>query len=222
MSIRNKYESELKEVFNKLVLMLKQVEIAIENSITALVKRDRELAQEIIKVDKVIDKQEREIEQDCLKILLMEHPVASDFREISAALKMITDLERIGDQARDICEITLQFGDEAYIKKLEHIPQMATKAIAMVKDSIHSYINRDLELAKSLDKRDDEVDILFETVKKDLIELIKVNGNNADQAILFMMIAKYIERIADHAVNIGEWVEYAITGTHNNGEQLEN
>lgn len=213
MSIRNKYESELKTVFDKLKTMLRHVEIAIEKTINALVNRDSELANEVIFAEKEIDKLERDIEQDCLKILLMEHPVAKDFREVSAALKMITDLERIGDQTRDIAEITLQFGDEGYIKKLEHIPLMATLVIAMVKDGVNSYINRDLELARSLDKRDDAVDELFETVKRELIALIKKDGDNADQAILFMMIAKYLERIGDHAVNIGEWVEFAITGT---------
>ena len=214
MSIRNKYEAELKEVYDKLVKMLREVEIAIDTSMQALETRDKLLAEQTFEKEKEIDHLEREIEQDCLKILLIEHPVAGDFREISAALKMITDLERIGDQARDIAEIALQFGDEAYIKKLEHIPMMASIAISMVKDSVHAYINRDLQLATCLDKRDDAVDKMFETVKNELVDLIKLDSANADQAILLMMIAKYIERIADHAVNIGEWVEYAITGNH--------
>ncbi len=215
MSIRNKYETELKKIHEKLVAMLRQVEAAIETSIKTLELRDKALAIETFDKEKDIDRLERDIEQDCLKLLLMEHPVASDFREVSAALKMITDLERIGDQSRDIAELALQFGDEAYIKKLEHIPMMAEIAISMVKDSVHAYINRDLKLASALDKRDDSVDLLFETVKKDLIDLIKLDTSNADQAILLMMVAKYIERIADHAVNIGEWVEYSITGKHN-------
>lgn len=214
MSIRIKYERELKEVFNKLILMCRHTELAIEKSITALVRQDKELSQEVISEDKIIDNLEREIEQDCLKILLMEHPVAKDFREVSAALKMITDLERIADQASDISAIALQFKDEKYIKKLEHIPLMAEVAISMVKDSVHSYINRDLEQARGLNNRDDLVDEYFATVKNDLVELIKKDGRNADQAILLMMIAKYLERIGDHAVNIGEWVEYAITGYH--------
>ena len=194
--------------------MLREVEIAIDTSMQALETRDKLLAEQTFEKEKEIDHLEREIEQDCLKILLIELPVAGDFREISAALKMITDLERIGDQARDIAEIALQFGDEAYIKKLEHIPMMASIAISMVKDSVHAYINRDLQLATCLDKRDDAVDKMFETVKNELVDLIKLDSANADQAILLMMIAKYIERIADHAVNIGEWVEYAITGNH--------
>ena len=216
MSIRTRYEKELKGVFDNLVLMCRQIEVAIENCVKALTERDYELAKEVYDGDKLIDKMERDIEQACLKILLMEHPVASDFREVSAALKMITDLERIGDQARDIAEITTQFGDEEYIKKLVHIPQMATIVIQMIKDGVQSYINRDIELARSLDKTDDKVDELFNIVMSDLTLLIKKNPDNAEQVILFMMITKYLERIGDHAVNIGEWVEYAITGYHFN------
>ena len=212
MSIRSKYESELKIVFDKLTEMCRAVVEAIERSVTALKTRDESLAKLVITSDKQIDYKEREIEQDCLKILLMEHPVAGDFRDVSAALKMITDLERIADQAADISEISLQFKGEAFIKEPEHIEMMAKIVSGMVKDGVSSYINRDLELAKGLDKRDDRVDELFETVKRDLVDLIMQNPKNADQAILFMMIAKYLERIGDHAVNIGEWVEYASTG----------
>ena len=217
MSIRNKYEAELAQVFDKLVTMCRETERAIDRSITALVMRDAALSRAVIEEDENIDRLEHEIEQDCLKILLMEHPVASDFRDVSAALKMITDLERIADQAADISELALRFGNEKYIKEPEHIAEMAKLATAMVKDSVESYINRDVELARSLDGRDDRVDELFETVKNDLVALIRLDGANADQAILFMMIAKYLERIADHAVNIGEWVEYAATGYHKMG-----
>lgn len=217
MSIRNKYEAELAQVFDKLVTMCRETERAIDRSVTALVMRDAALSRAVIGEDKNIDRLEHEIEQDCLKILLMEHPVASDFRDVSAALKMITDLERIADQAADISELALGFGNEKYIKEPEHIAEMAKLATAMVKDSVESYINRDVELARSLDGRDDRVDELFETVKNDLVALIRLDGANADQAILFMMIAKYLERIADHAVNIGEWVEYAATGYHKMG-----
>lgn len=217
MSIRNKYEAELAQVFDKLVTMCRETERAIDRSVEALVRRNPELSRAVINEDKNIDLLEHEIEQDCLKILLMEHPVASDFRDVSAALKMITDLERIADQAADISEIALQFGSEQYIKEPEHIAEMAKLATAMVKDSVESYINRDVALARSLDARDDRVDELFETVKRDLVALIRLDGANADQAILFMMIAKYLERIGDHAVNIGEWVEYAATGYHKMG-----
>lgn len=214
MSIRKKYFVELEEINQKLLLMQKKVISAIQESINALLNKDSLLIEDTFRKEKEIDSLERDIEQECLKILLMEHPVAGDFREVSAALKMITDLERIGDNARDICEIALQFNGKTYIKRLEHIPEMAKNAIAMVKDSVQSYIDQDLELARGLDKRDDRVDDLFEIVKKDLILLIKLDSSSADDAIMILMIAKYLERIADHAVNIGEWVDYCITGRH--------
>lgn len=214
MSIRKKYFVELEEINQKLLLMQKKVISAIQESINALLNKDSLLIEDTFRKEKEIDSLERDIEQECLKILLMEHPVAGDFREVSAALKMITDLERIGDNARDICEIALQFNGKTYIKRLEHIPEMAKNAIAMVKDSVQSYIDQDLELARGLDKRDDRVDDLFEIVKKDLILLIKLDSSSADDAIMILMIAKYLERIADHAVNIGEWVDYYITGSH--------
>ena len=214
MSIRKKYFVELEEINQKLLLMQKKVISAIQESINALLNKDSLLIEDTFRKEKEIDSLERDIEQECLKILLMEHPVAGDFREVSAALKMITDLERIGDNARDICEIALQFNGKTYIKRLEHIPEMAKNAIAMVKDSVQSYIDQDLELARGLDKRDNRVDELFEIVKKDLILLIKLDSSSADDAIMILMIAKYLERIADHAVNIGEWVDYCITGSH--------
>lgn len=214
MSIRKKYFVELEEINQKLLLMQKKVISVIQESINALLNKDSLLIEDTFRKEKEIDSLERDIEQECLKILLMEHPVAGDFREVSAALKMITDLERIGDNARDICEIALQFNGKTYIKRLEHIPEMAKNAIAMVKDSVQSYIDQDLELARGLDKRDDRVDDLFEIVKKDLILLIKLDSSSADDAIMILMIAKYLERIADHAVNIGEWVDYCITGSH--------
>lgn len=214
MSIRKKYFVELEEINQKLLLMQKKVISAIQESINALLNKDSLLIEDTFRKEKEIDSLERDIEQECLKILLMEHPVAGDFREVSAALKMITDLERIGDNARDICEIALKFNGKTYIKRLEHIPEMAKNAIAMVKDSVQSYIDQDLELARGLDKRDDRVDDLFEIVKKDLILLIKLDSSSADDAIMILMIAKYLERIADHAVNIGEWVDYCITGSH--------
>jgi len=214
MSVRLRYESELKGISDNLVLMCRHIEVAIEKCVKALAQRDHDLAREVIEEEKIIDKMERDIEQSCLNILMMEHPVARDFREVSAVLKMLTDLERIGDQARDIAEITLQFGDEEYIKKVVHIPQMAVIVIQMVKDGVQSFINRDLDLARSLDRTDDKVDDLFNVVLSDLIALIKKNPENAEQAVMFIIINKYLERIGDHAVNIGEWVEYAITGDH--------
>ena len=173
MSTRNKFEAQLKLVFDKLLIMCRQVEAAIEKSVEALRSGDEAAAREVVSSDRVIDDAEREIESECLKILLMEHPVATDFRDVSAALKMITDLERIGDQAADISEISMHFDKEPYVKEPEHIAVIAKIVCAMVKDGVSSYVNRDLPLARSLDRRDDKVDELFLTVKADLIQLIK-------------------------------------------------
>lgn len=212
MSIRNKFENQLKLVFDKLVVMCKEVELAIEKSMNALKSHDKELAKEVIREDRVIDNAEREIEQDCLKILLMEHPVASDFRDVSAALKMITDLERIADQAADISEISLQLCGKIGVEEPPHLSAMAKIVTGMVKDGVVSYVNRDLDTARGLDKRDDRVDQLFLTVKADLVDEIRKSPEQAEEALLYLMIAKYLERIGDHAVNIGEWAEYASTG----------
>lgn len=218
MSVRARYEKELKGVFNDLIMMCRHIETAIEKCVKALADRDFALAREVEEEHRRIDRMERAIEQACLRILLMEHPVASDFHAVSAALKMITDLERIGDQALDIAEITAQFQGGAYVKKPEHIPQMAAIVIQMVKNGVRAYINRDLALARSLDATDDKVDALFSIIMAELAALIKKDPDGAEQAILFMMITKYLERIGDHAVNIGEWVEYAITGSRPKNE----
>jgi phosphate transport system protein len=211
---RANYEKELQNVFDKLVLMGRSIETAIEKCVTALVERKFELAEEVYEEEKLIDRLEKEIEQACLRLFVLEQPIAKDFRELSAALKMITDLERIGDQARDIMEIAQQFNTEKYTKRLEHIQQMAIVVIQMVKDGVQAYINRDLELAKSISAMDDKVDELFEVVTEDIIAQMKEKPGSAKQAVRLLLIAKYFERIGDHAVNIGEWVEYAITGTH--------
>jgi len=219
MSIRSRYERELREIFDKLVLMCRHIEVAIDKSILSLKEQDPDLAKEVFEAEELVDRMERDIEQACLKILMMEQPVARDFREVSAVLKMITDLERIGDQARDIAEISMQFGEDRIFKNLVHIPQMAVIVIQMVKDGVQSYINRDIELARSLDRTDDKVDALFNLVMGEIIAYVKRQPEDAEQAVMFIMINKYLERIGDHAVNIGEWVEYAITGSHPKREQ---
>ena len=210
--MRSNFDRQLSELNRSLIEMGAMCEEIIALATKALAEGDMELAKRVDTLGADIDRMERTIESMCLRLLLQQQPVARDLRQISAALKMITDLERIADQAADISEISLQFKGEAFIKEPEHIEMMAKIVSGMVKDGVSSYINRDLELAKGLDKRDDRVDELFETVKRDLVDLIMQNPKNADQAILFMMIAKYLERIGDHAVNIGEWVEYASTG----------
>ncbi|HBQ63948.1 MAG TPA: phosphate transport system regulatory protein PhoU [Clostridiales bacterium] len=212
--MRNRFASQLEQLNNELIKMGSLVEYAIDSAVKALIGQDREQAQKVIEFDMEIDHKEKDIESFCLKLLLQQQPVARDLRQISSALKMITDMERIGDQAADISELTILLADSIYIKKLEHIPQMAQETIKMVTDSIDAFVRKDLEKAQAVVEADDVVDELFNEVKRDLIKLIHSNVDNGDQAMDFLMIAKYFERIGDHATNIAEWVIFSITGTH--------
>ena len=212
--MRNNFDKKLDLLNNELIKMGSLVEERIESAVKALINRDINLAKEIIAGDVEIDEMERDIESECLKLLLKQHPVAGDLRLISSILKMITDLERIGDHAKYISEITLSFEGQEYIKELTHIPEMAEATISMVKKSIDAFVNRDIELAHKVIELDDRVDDLFDTIKEELIVLIREDIDNGEQAINFLMISKYLERIGDHAENIAEWVSYSITGEH--------
>lgn len=212
--MRDKFDQELDLLNKKLIKMGSLVETRIESAIDALINRDIDLAKNIIAGDVEIDEMERDIESRCLKLLLKQHPVAGDLRLISSILKMITDLERIGDHAKDISEITLSFKGVEYIKELTHIPQMGEATISMVKKSIDAFVNRDMDLAHQVINLDDKVDDLFDTIKEELIVLIRDDIDNGEQSINFLMISKYLERIGDHAENIAEWVLYSITGEH--------
>ena len=214
MSIRKVFEEELAELKTELVEMCYLTEQMIGDAITALVNRDRELGKSIGDMDKRVDEYEMAIEKKCMRILLKQQPVAKDFRVVSTALKMITDIERFGDQAADIGDLVSTMPGETYIKKLTHITAMGDLAIKMVRDSVNSFINNDEPLADEVIRLDDEMDELFLTVKNELIELIKVDANNGDQAIELMMVAKYLEIIGDHAVNVAEWTKYNETGVH--------
>ena len=214
MSIRKVFEEELAELKTELVEMCYLTEQMIGDAITALVNRDRELGKSIGDMDKRVDEYEMAIEKKCMRILLKQQPVAKDFRVVSTALKMITDIDRFGDQAADIGDLVSTMPGETYIKKLTHITAMGDLALKMVRDSVNSFINNDEPLADEVIRLDDEMDELFLTVKNELIELIKVDANNGDQAIELMMVAKYLERIGDHAVNVAEWTKYNETGVH--------
>jgi phosphate transport system protein len=212
--MRNKFDEQLNQLNTELLEMGALIEHAIESASQALITQDTEAANAAIAFDREVDQKERDIEALCIKLLLQQQPVASDLRLISAALKMITDMERIGDQATDISRIVIYLAGTPYIKKLEHLPQMADASIAMVRGSIDAYIKKDLELAKKIIEMDDIIDDLFDFVKNELIQQIRKNAENGEQAIDLLMIAKYFERIGDHAENIAEWVEYSITGKH--------
>ena len=217
--MRNRFDEQLEELNTQLIEMGALAEHAIQSAAQALLHQDVAEARQAKRVDSEIDEKERTIENICMKLLLHQQPVASDLRLISAALKMITDMERIGDQAGDIAELVTFMAGEPYIKKLEHLPQMAAATQRMLTQAIDAFVRRDLALAQQVMEMDDIVDGLFEEMKSELILLLPKDTANASQCIDFLMIAKYYERIGDHAVNIAEWVEYAITGVHRSGEE---
>ncbi|MCL1792968.1 MAG: phosphate signaling complex protein PhoU [Oscillospiraceae bacterium] len=212
--MRNNFDEQLARLNTSLIEMCEIVKHSIAQAKFALIGQDVALAQKIIASDDEIDNKEKEIEGDCLKLILRQQPVAGDLRYVSAVLKIVTDLERIGDHATDISELTLLLAGTPYIKKLEHIPQMAESTMTMLTESIEAFVKKDLQLAQKVIADDDKVDGLFEMVKSDLIELINENSENGDQAIDLVMVAKYFERIADHATNVAEWVVFSLTGTH--------
>jgi len=213
--MRNQFETQLAQLNNMLTEMGALVKSAIMLATQALNEQNTELAKRVIDTEQDINHREKDIETLCLRLLLQQQPVARDFHLVSAALKMITDIERIGDQAADISEITLLLSGTPYIKNPEHIPQMAEATIYMVSKSIEAFVKKDLQLAKSVIEYDDVVDNLFITVRRELINLIRIDKNNGEQAMDLLMVAKYYERIGDHAVNIAEWVVFSITGIHN-------
>ena len=212
--MRNRFDRQLSTLNDELIEMGSMIEKSIETAIKALVNQDVDLARHAIEADEEIDRQERIIEDLCLKLLLQQQPVAKDLRLISSALKMITDMERIGDHASDISEITIALADQPYIKKLEHIQKMAKETMIMLVGSIEAFVDKDLEKANEVIKRDDVVDDLFDKVKKELIQMIHENADKGEQAADLLMVAKYMERIGDHATNISEWVIFSITGEH--------
>ncbi len=212
--MRGFFHEQLELLNKELLEMGALIEHAIESASRALIDQDVEAANKAIDFDKEVDRKEKDIESLCIKLLLRQQPVARDLRMISAALKMITDMERIGDQAADISGIVIYLAGTPYIKKLEHLPQMAQAAITMVRRSIDAYVKKDLDLAREVIDMDDIIDDLFLVVKNELIERIHENAANGGQALDLLMVAKYFERIGDHAQNIAEWVEYSITGVH--------
>jgi len=210
---RLNYEKDLQKISDRLVQMFRHTEAAIEKATQALVTGDIDLAQDAIKDEQKIDKHERKIQKSCLNLLLMEQPVARDFRELSATLKIITDLERIGDQASDIAQIAIELAEYAD-RPLSQIPQMATIVVQMVKDAVQAYINRDLILAQSIEPTDDKVDGLFAKTLSEIVTMIKSTPENAEKALKLTLITKYLERIGDHAVNLSEIAQYRVTGKH--------
>lgn len=211
--MRNKFDSQLEKLNLELITMGALCEDAISASVKGFLDDDDALCQKAVETEDEINRKERDIESICMKLLLEQQPVARDLRVISSALKMISDMERIGDQAYDIAEIA-KFIKNSNVKSKIHIKDMAAAATKMVTDSVDSFVKKDVELARAVMAYDDKVDNLFDCVKDELVQLITEDKANGEFCIDLLMIAKYLERIGDHAVNIAEWVEYSITGTH--------
>ena len=216
--MRNRFDEQLNELNSEMIRMGALCEEVIALAAKALDEGDRALAKKVAPLDTQIDQKERTIETLCLRLLLQQQPVARDLRTISAALKMITDMERIGDQASDICEIATM--GHLRSPRPEHFASMAQAAISMVHRAIDAYVHKDIELAQQVELSDDIVDALFNDVKADLIAGLRGHPDRTEECLDLLMIAKYLERIGDHAVNIAEWVVYAITGLYK-GEELK-
>ncbi len=211
--MRTKFDTQLEILNNDLIALGAMCESAITLSTKALLDNDLDKAQQVMGMDKEIGQKNREIESLCLKLLLQQQPVAKDLRLISSALKMITDMERIGHQASDLAEI-ISYTDVSESRNSENIYQMSQATVKMVTESIEAFVSRDLDRAKAVIAYDDVVDDLFVKIRGDLINLISKDKKHGEQALDIMMIAKYFEKIGDHAVNIAEWVVFSITGVH--------
>ena len=211
--MRNRFDQQLEKLNVELVTMGALCEDALTYAIRALFDRESDMAERAEEAEKQIDQMEREIEAICMRLLLQQQPVARDLRVISSALKMIGDMERIGDQAADIAEI-VKYLDEEEVPNLGHLREMSDFAAGMVTASINSFVRQDLDLARKVILDDDVVDGYFEKVKEALIGLIAEGDRDGAFLLDVLMVAKYIERIGDHATNIAEWVVYSITGEH--------
>ncbi len=217
--MREKYEEGLRHLNALIITMGQMIEVAIESSILALMAHDTVAADAIIRADDAVDEKEKEIEQLCIKLLLQQQPMATDLRLVTAALKMVTDMERIGDHAGDIADLLKQMcmasetGEDVLGKHINLLlDEMGTAIQKMLKESIEAYINRDLGMAKNVIASDDVVDDLYHKIKSELVWQIQNKTNLGEQIADYLLIVKYFERIGDHATNIAEWVIFAMTG----------
>lgn len=209
--MRAKFDEQLNQLNQEMVQMGVMIEENIQTSIEALVRHNVEMAKEIVEKDVAVDQKQKQIEGICFDLLIQQQPVAKDLRAITAAMKMVTDMERIGDHAADISEITVLLDNAEKTKSMETIIQMASEALFMLMQSIDAYVKKDIELAQKVIQHDDVVDKLFGQIKQEIIEQIQQNKDvkEGEYEIDMLMIAKYLERIGDHATNIAEWVIYA-------------
>ena len=211
--MREYFDTELANLNNQLIGMGTLVESAIKNAVEIIANNSAELLDKAREQEELINTSERKIQNHCIRLLLHQAPVANDLREVSSALKMITDLERIGDQAIDIAEVSQYIKSRNNVINVTHIDEMANQASKMVTLAIDAFVKKDFDLAKKVSQSDDVIDELFDKVKKETVEIIQRDKALGEEAIDLMMIAKYLERIGDHAVNIAEWVAFSITGS---------
>lgn len=211
--MRSKFDEQLNNLNNELIKMGALCEEAISSVTKLLIDNDTKMKESVLEADREIDRKERDIETLCMRLLLHQQPVASDLRTVSSALKMISDMERIGDQASDIAEMA-EYANCGKLHSEIHIADMAKATIKMVTESIDSFVKKDVDMARSVIKHDNIVDDLFDKIKGELIYAIEQRSADAEELLDLMMIAKYFERIGDHAENIAEWVIYSITGKH--------
>ena len=214
----NKFDEQLLELNKEMIEMGNKIILSIKNAIEALVARDENMAKAIMESDAEVDHLQKKIEGICFNLLIQQQPVARDLRTVTAAMKMVTDMERIGDHAADISEMTILMGQNSQIDKFEHISQMATETMIMLNHSIEAYVEKNVIKAKEVIEHDDIVDDLFVEAKKDVIELILNSPSEGEGATDILMIAKYFERIGDHATNIAEWVIYSLKQKENEDE----
>lgn len=217
MSIRTLFDDELSLLNTELIKMGALCERAVRSALNVYFLGKKADAETANKLEKEIDSKERDIEDLCMKLILRQQPVAGDLRLISSAIKMISDMERIGDQAQDIADIAINIDSEE-INDHVHIRNMSETALSMVSKSIDAFVKKDVSTAEEVIKMDDIVDEGFDKIKEELIQAVREDNKKSEEYIDILMIAKYIERIGDHAVNIAEWVEYSVTGTHRKGE----
>lgn len=208
--MRSKFDEQLAELNREMIEMGRMIVQSITMAIEALTDKDEKRAKSIMEGDVEVDHEQKKIETICFNLLIQQQPVARDLRTVTAAMKMVTDMERIGDHAADISEITIFMGKNSYIEKLKHIREMASETVLMLNHSIEAYVERNQEKAKEVIEHDDIVDSLFDDVKKDIIQLIQKNPEDGQEATDLLMVAKYFERIGDHATNIAEWVLYSL------------
>lgn len=213
--MRSKFDEQLRNLNEEMIQMGTMIEDNIQKAIEALVKSDVDVAREIMEKDAVIDQKQRDIETICFNLLIQQQPVAKDLRAITAAMKMVTDMERIGDHAADISEVTIMLANTNGSAAYDTIIKMASEASVMLIHSIDAFTEKNEEKAREVIEHDDVVDTLFDKVKSELIDLIKNDMQRGEQEIDMLLIAKYLERIGDHATNIAEWVIYALDNKGN-------